>query len=122
MGRLNEAFSVVSSAASIAMACGLDEAYSSSNESSGFGTAWDRPLQSEPISHHLLPSTFDKDEMEDRKNLACAVFMADRTLTLTWGFPSTFKVATSRMLDSRHVNGMVSSFSSTLREFPGGRN
>lgn len=109
MGRLNEAFSVVSSAASIAMACGLDEAYSINNNTSGFGTAWDHPLQNESISHHLLPSTFDKDEMEDRKNLACAVFMVDRTLTLTWGFPSTFKVATSRMLDSRHLNGVVRS-------------
>lgn len=119
IGRLNEAFGGVSSAAGIATACGLDLVWSTSSEYSPAGDAVsperrDRDLE----SSCLLSRAIHQDEIEDRKSLACAVFMVDRTLSLTWGFPTSFKVKTSNMLNSRGVYG----YSAILRADVLGRN
>ncbi|KAF8312623.1 hypothetical protein DL93DRAFT_1293109 [Clavulina sp. PMI_390] len=76
--RLEEAFVVISPAARLASACGLDRLFDANgtNEETGL---------------YLLPPPRNVGEMVDRLRLAHSIYITDQTLYILSGYPTTFK-------------------------------
>lgn len=85
--RFKEAYATISSCGRFALACGID-GITSLNQASA-------PQQP------LLPPPFDEDEARDRRNLAHAIYMTDRTLSMMSGLPSLFATTQRQSEQSR---------------------
>lgn len=82
-GRLTESYAVVSPCASFALAGGLDCVNGPSRA----------------VQFPILPPAEDAAEEEDRTRLIQAIYLADRSLALISGFPSTFAGAAPVVAD-----------------------
>lgn len=78
--RIAEAYAIVSSAASFAVACGLDFVTPRDDLDASAGTTY---------TSGLLPPPTSKAEVLERSRLAYAIFMCDRCLAVR-GYPSVF--------------------------------
>lgn len=74
--RTTESYATISSCATFALACGLDCV------APGY--------TSRAANHPILPPATSLEEAKDRVNLAHAIYIVDRSLSMTSGFPSVF--------------------------------
>lgn len=95
--RITEAYATISTVARFALGCGLDGttpgSFLSPNSQSASFRAESVYVAEFPLLPH--PDLLTRDEARDRYHLSHAIYMMDRTLTMTAGYPGCFSPKSS---------------------------